>query len=102
MTESRFPTFDGDRKPYIQVIDGVPTFVTNRHDVEELAVLEPVDTRNDFFASVPLRSAWNDACGPCFEIGAFDLDDGQVVALFNALLRHIERFPSTFRKGGAA
>lgn len=84
------------------MIDGVPTLVTDRHHVEDLAVIEPVDTRNDFFASVPLRSAWHDACGPSFEFGAFSLDDGEVVALFNALHSHIKRFPTFFKTSGAA
>lgn len=100
---SRFPVFDGEYKPQIEVIDGVPTFFQVHDVLNELTVLEPADERTDSFASIPVRSVWTDGCGPAIELGPFTLDDREVVKLFNALAKHINTFPSQFKlREGAA
>lgn len=103
MTQSPFPVFDGEYKPEVIVIDGVPTICHAHEVLDELTVLEPGDDRTDGFVAVPVRSVWNEGCGPAVEIGPFTLDDREVVKLYNALTQHINNFPSQFRfKGGAA
>jgi hypothetical protein len=81
----RFPLFDrtGEYDDYREVIDQ-PT------------ILEPHDDRTDQCVSVPVRSVISATAGPAVEIGPFTLDTGEVVKLFNALGRHIDRFPSEF------
>ena len=100
---SRFPTFDGEYKPDVVVIDGVPTLCAKHDVLDDLTVLEPVDDRNGYFTSIPVRSVWNPGCGPAVEIGPFSLDDGEIIKLYNALGKHINSFRSEFRfKGDAA
>lgn len=102
MTQPRFPIFDGEYKPDVEVIDGVPHIFPRRDVIQELAVLEPADDRNDFFASVPVRSVWHPDSGPAVEIGPFSLDDTEIVKLYNAIGKHINTFGSDFRLSGEA
>ena len=100
---SRFPVFDGQYKPEVVVVDGVPAICNVHEVIEELTVLEPSDDRTDFFAAVPVRSVWNEGCGPAVEIGPFSLNTREIVKLYNALARHINNFADEFKfKGGAA
>lgn len=97
MSDIRFPVFDGEYKQEVEVIDGVPHLFAKRDVVEELTVLEPVDDRNDFFASVPVRSVWNPGSGPAIEIGPFSLDDTEIIKLYHAIGRHINTFQNHYR-----
>lgn len=100
MSHNRFPVFDGDYKNEVQVIDGVPHIFAKRDVLEELTILEPVDDRNDLFATVPVRSVWNPFCGPALELGPFSLDESEVIKLYNAIIKHINAFRSGFRFEG--
>lgn len=103
MTDVRFPILDGDYRPEVEVIDGVPTLFARRDVIEELTLLEPSDVRTDSSVTIPVRSVWNPACGPAVEVGPFTLDDCEVVKLYNALGRHINSFPHNYRlTGGTA
>ena len=99
---TRFPVFDGQYKPEVVVVDGVPTICNVHEVIEELAVLEPSDDRNDFFVSIPVRSVRNEGCGPAVEIGPFTLDTREIVKLYNALARHVNNFAGEFQFKGAA
>lgn len=102
MREHRFPVFDGDYKQDIDVIDGVSHLIPKRDVVEELTILEPADDRTDLFATVPVRSVWNPACGPAVEIGPFSLDAREVIKLHNAIAKHINTFRSYYCAAGGS
>lgn len=99
---SSFPVFDHARKSGVEFIDGVPTIINDRHVVEEHCILEPLDERVDFFATIPVRSVITAGCGPAIEIGPFSLDDTQIVKLYNALGAHINTFRSEFTFRGVS
>ncbi|EKT83080.1 hypothetical protein Mbo4_036 [Rhodococcus phage Mbo4] len=99
---SDFPVFDHVR-PMQTAHDGNTIFVVNDRDVlAELATIEPLDDRADYFCSIPIRSVWNSGVGPTVELGPFSLDAKEVVGLHNALVEHMRAFPSEFKFGGAS
>jgi hypothetical protein len=99
---NRFPVFDHDRKPEVEVIDGLPTILNQRDVLQEFEALEPLDERVDFFATVPMRSCITPNAGPSFELGPFCLDTTEVIKLYNALAKHANSFPDDFQKKKAS
>ncbi|MCE5291583.1 MAG: hypothetical protein LLG14_20415 [Nocardiaceae bacterium] len=93
----RFTTVDADRKPEVEVIDGIPTICTDRTVLVEHGEIEPTDDRIDTFVSIPMRSVHTSTGGICFEIGPFTLDAGEIAKLQNALADHINSSPDEFR-----
>lgn len=63
----------------------------DRDIVEEFGFIEPADVSVDEFVSVPIRSALTYGA-PSFEIGPFDLDPSDCIALYKALGRHLTNF----------
>lgn len=99
---SRFPVFDHERKPEIEIIDGLHTIVNERSVVQDFDPLELLDERVDFFATIPIRSVVTANAGPAFELGPFCLDSAEVIKLYNALAAHINTFTGEFRSTGRA
>lgn len=88
-----------DRSKYHVNDAGIPTIGDDpdREVLEEAVMLEPYDQRTDTSVYVPVRSSWQSACGPAFELGPFTLDSADTARLHNAMIRHFKRFPGEFQ-----
>jgi hypothetical protein len=82
----RFPLFDRTGE-----------FDDHREVLDQPTILEPHDDRTDGCVSVPIRSVVSSIAGPAVEFGPFTLDSDEVVKLHNALVSHINSFPSMYR-----
>lgn len=86
---SRFPAFDHQRRPQVEVIEGVPTIIRDRELIAELDVIEVLDERTDQWVSLPIRSVWTAGAGISVELGPFSLLPSDVARLNYALIEHM-------------
>jgi hypothetical protein len=92
---SRFPILDYDRN--------LCEFASNGREVLHESAIEPSVAETDEWVTLPIRSIVDNNNGAGFEIGPYSLTNSDVVALHNALVDHMNNFPSDFRHiGGVA